>query len=225
MLISFCTPCMNRNEDLKTTLPIRIATADSLPPVEIAIVDYNSKDRVSDILNPCLLTGKTYFTYRRYSGRDTYHAAHANNLAMTLGSGEWVVLVPADVYLHTGYLYALRQRIEEGCIWANTQKKHRSVIAIRKSEFIASGGYDERFEMYGPDDVDLIERLHRRGCKHGIIPDECISSIYTSPAKKIENYRLKISHKELGAMNMPWLEENRRNQVLVANPDGWGKWK
>lgn len=229
MLISLCTPCMNRKDDLMATMPSKIAAAKASPPVEIAVVDYNSgnglRDFINDIIDSTYLGGGGFFTYRKYTGRDTYHAAHANNLAMMLGGGEYVVLIPADVFIEPGFILSLRENIDQGCVWSNTSRKHRSAIAILRNEFIAMGGYDEHFEMYGPDDIDIIERLERRGCKRGEIPDEFVSSIYTPPDRKVENYRIKASHKELGAMNMPHLSENRKNGVLVANSGiEWGKW-
>jgi glycosyltransferase involved in cell wall biosynthesis len=212
---------MNRLDDLIATLPKKIGATIESPPVEIVVVDYNSRDGLGEYAHSSL------FTYRKYTGRDTYSAAHANNLAMMAGSGEYVVLVPADVYLEDGYLSSLRDRINQGAVWCNTAKKHRSTIAILKTEFVAAGGYDERFEMYGPDDLDLIERLERRGVQHGFIPDELVKDIYTSPEKKVANYRLKgMDHKRLGQLSIPYYLENKAAGALVANPGvEWGKWQ
>jgi hypothetical protein len=197
----------------------KVAARKASPPVEIVTLDYNSTDGIADY---ALNNGNVYLCY---AGRDYYHAAHANNLAMLLGSGEWVVLVPADIYLKEGYMTALREQIAQGAVWCNTDRKRRSTIAIRKDEFIAAGGYDERMEMYGPDDLDLIKRLERRGCKRGVIPDEFLTEIYTSPEKKVANYRLKgMSHKELGELSIHYYYENVSKGQLVANEDvEWGK--
>lgn len=229
-LISLCVPCMNRLEDLVLTMPYMIDAANASPPVEIAIVNYNSTDRMEDYIFSLMdngnLVSDNSIRYRKYTGRDTYHAAHANNLAMLLGSGEYVALIPADVFVGSDFISILRSLFGSGYEWCNTRKKHRSTIAIKRNEFVASGGYDERFEMYGPDDIDIIERLERRGLKHGFIPDEALSSIYTSPDKKVANYRIRASHKELGKMSMPYYYENRDNKVLVANVGAaWGEWE
>ncbi len=231
MLISLCTPVMNRLNDFTATMPFKIDAANVSPPVEILVVDYNSSDGLvtymHNLMDSTVLEGGSFFTYRFYSGKKYYHAAHANNLAMLAGSGEYVVLVPADVYINFYYVPVLRDKIEHGAVWCNTDHKRRSTIAIRKEEFIVAGGYDERMEMYGPDDLDLIERLERRGCKHGSIPDDLIHDIYTSPEKKVANYRLKgMSHKELGKLSLPFYYENRDSKQLVANPGiEWGSWK
>jgi len=229
MLISLCTPCMNRVDDFVATLPLKIIGANICPPVEIVTIDYDSQDGLDnymyDLMKNSHFDNGSFYTYRKYTGRDTYHAAHANNLAMLTGSGEYVVLVPADVYLERDYLVVLRDRIEKGCVWCNTDRKCRSTIAIKKDVFIEIGGYDERFEMYGPDDLDLIHRLERHGYKRGSIPNDLVHDVYTSPEKKIENYRIKgVSHKELGKMSMPYYYENEKNGSLVANVGiEWGK--
>lgn len=220
---------MGRLDDLMATMPARLEAAIISPPVEIAVVDYNSPDDLQaymgDLIATTGLPAGSFISYRKYFGRSTYHAAHANNLAMTFGLGAYLVLVPADIYLGGGYLPTLRALIADGCVWANTARKNRSTIAVSRGEFYECGGYDERMEMYGPDDVDLIERLTRRGGKHGTIPDEMVGAIYTTPEKKVANYRLKLSHKELGKLSLPFLEQNRAEEQLVANAGReWGQW-
>lgn len=229
MLISLCIPIMNRLDDFKETIGSHVSEALASPPVEIVVLDYNSTDGLNDymkgIMGRLMFTNESRITHKKYSGRDTYHAAHANNLAMLAGKGDWVVLVPADVFTMYGYVAALRNLIDIGYQWANTDKKRRSTIAINKDEFIYSGGYDERFECYGPDDVDLIERLERRGLKRGAINDNLLRDIFTSPEKKIANYRLKGSHVELGQALMPFLYDNRSRGQLVGNKGRiWGQW-
>lgn len=227
-LISLCIPVMNRLSDLAETMPSRVENANSSPPVEIVVLDYGSKDGLSnymyELMGRSVLVPGSYFTYVWYDKPQYFHSTHAYNLALLSGHGEWVVLNPADVYFRRGYIEALRACIAEGCLWANTDRKRRSTIAFNRAEFIAAGGYDERFESYGPDDVDIIERLERRGSKRGSIPDKLLHDIYTSPEKKIENYRVKGSHQELGKSLMPYLYENRAKRQLVANEGrDWGK--
>ena len=98
-----------------------------------------------------------------------------------------------------------------------------SLLVIHKEEFIDAGGFDERFEFYGPEDKEMVERLHRRGGKCGQYSRSLISAIYTPNEKKIAGYRLKIGKREMHKRMMKYFMENRENKLLVANPDGWGK--
>ena len=41
---------MNRTYDLKKTLPLTIQAADASPPVEIVVLNYNSKDDLEDYI-------------------------------------------------------------------------------------------------------------------------------------------------------------------------------
>jgi len=229
MLVSLCTPIMNRLEDFKETISYKIIAAQENPPIEIVILDYNSTDGLEDyvrnLMKTATLGNGSFFTYKKFTGRTTFHATHSYNLAMLLGQGEYVVLVPADVIIRSGYMFFLREEIKKNCIWINTSHKRRSTIAIKKEEFINMGGYDERFEFYGPDDIDIMERLIRRNAKRGEIPDRYLKDIFTPADKKIENYRLKMSHGEMGKMLMPFLYENREKKQLMANEGiEWGKW-
>ena len=95
---------------------------------------------------------------------------------------------------------------------------------IRKDEFIAAGGFDERMEYYGKNDRDLQNRLWRRGGKFTYYPSDILSTIPTPREAKFKNYRLKSAHR-MKVLNKEIYEENMRNKVLTVNPDGWGSWE
>lgn len=228
MLISLCVPIMNRLDDLIATMPDRLVNANSSPPVEIVILDYGSTDGLREYMYELMATTSlargSFFSYIWYEKPKFFHSTHAYNLALKSGIGTWVVLTPADVYLKDGYMTILRDRIWAGCQWCNTDKKRRSTIAFNRDEFIAMGGYDERFNTYGPDDVDIIERMNRRGLLRGSIPDSFLDEIYTEPSKKVANYKGDLSHRDLGKGLMRYLYQNRDEAQLVANAGKkWGE--
>lgn len=219
MLISFCVPIHNRLHDLKRTLPYLKNAAQASPPVEIVILDYNSTDGLEDYLND--IPGIKYY---RYDKRSYFHKAHAFNLAILSSKGEYFILLGSDAYPKQAYLHIIRQRIAEGCIWMRA-KELCGIICCQKKEFISTGGYDERFEFYGPEDRDLELRLQRRGEKFGLIPSGLMRVIPTSNEDKIKNFRLKLSKQEMYKLMRPIYEENATNYVLVANAGKpWGQW-
>jgi hypothetical protein len=99
------------------------------------------------------------------------------------------------------------------------------IFACQHGEFINAGGYDERFEFYGPEDRDLDLRLQRRGSEFGLVPNGLMSVIPTSDEDKVKNFRLKLSKQGMGRLMRPIFEENIANGVLVANQGReWGQW-
>ena len=227
MIISWCIPCHNRTYDLKKTLPLVIQAANQSSPVEIVILDYNSQD---DLAEYYAQTTQAHFdccdgvtlTYEKYTGRDYYHMAHAQNLSMIAASGEYVINVGADVIPAINYFSTIRELLSLGdVVWMSS--KRYGMAVIRKDEFIAAGGNDERLEFYGKTDRDLIDRLHRRGGKYVRYPDNIMTTIPTSREQKWKNYRLRSAHR-MKVLNKEIYEENMRNEVLTVNPDGWGSW-
>lgn len=224
--ISVCIPCMNRAYDLKVALPYIIEAANASPPIEIMILDYNSRDDLSEYIEQVreerLLSIDNTLRYAKYAGRDYYHMAHAWNLVVKSSTGEYICIMGTDIMPHEGYFVAARRLIADGCIWMRGRLL-KGVLICQREEFITAGGYDERFEFYGPEDRELDERLTRRGEKFGLLPN-LLRVIPTSKADKIANYRI-ASRFEMKKRMRRIYEENQRNEVLVANKGiEWGQW-
>jgi len=227
MLLSFCIPDMDRTYDLKKIMHYLKAAAQESPPVEIVIVDYNSQDDLEDYIgqvrreNPWLL-----LTYRKYRGRDKYHMAHARNLTVKAANGEYIIIFSTDLYPNPGFLPTIRKIINEtGADWVHTSLEFVGVIVLKKSEFMAAGGYDEQFELYGPEDKDLNARLHRRGVKSATFRHNLLGQIHTPDHEKTKNYSVQISKRHMSARMQEFLRENNEKGVLVANEGKeWGDW-
>jgi hypothetical protein len=227
-LISLCTPIKNRLDDLRITMPLRIASANESPPVEIAILDCGSKDGLQEYMDELIeivrLVRGSFITYKRIE-RDYWHTAKAHNMGMLMGKGEYVVDLMADAKVYPRFVRCIRTLIDDGCIWGRASHFCGNKWVL-KQEFIDAGGYDERCELYGPDDKDLDYRLTLRGGKFGLIPDHLISEIYTMDAKKVANYRVKGTKHELSAMMRKYYYQNIDNNVNVANAGvEWGQWQ
>jgi len=229
MLISICIPCMNRAHDLKRTMPSLIAAANASPPVEIAVLDYNSGDDLREYVCKVRWTEpldwQTPITYRRYTGRDYYHLAHGYNLAVRASTGEYCAIMGTDAVVAPGYIAAVRKLIAEGAVWMRA-KDYKGIIVIQRQEFIDAGGYDERFEFYGGEDKDLEARLRRRGAKFGLMPQGLVHTLRTPDSEKTRNYRLPLSKREMMQRGAAIRAENNERGVLIANEGkGWGSWE
>lgn len=227
VLISICIPVHGRTHDLKQVMPHHFEIAAASPPVEISILDYNSPDDLREYMESLKhdpLAQRAHITYLRYTMRDYYHMAHARNMSVKLASGEYIIISSADLWFDNGFIPEIRERIAEGCVWMGA-KRYCGVLAIRRDEFIAAGGFDERFEFYGPEDRDLLLRMQRRGAKFGALAYDHIHDIPTPNSEKVKNYRLKIGKRGMADAMHPILYDNIEKGVLVANKGReWGQW-
>lgn len=226
MLLSICTPCMNRTYDLKKCLPSRIAAAAKSPPVEISIVNYNSIDDLDEYMKTVQVPDGVTLTYNKYTGRRrTWHMAHGFNLAILASQGEYFWLMGTDVYLKENAVQTVRGMIEsEGFVWMHPSR-YKGIIVCQREEFIAAGGYDERFEFYGPEDREIDLRLTRRGGKLGIYPWQILEIIETPNIEKSRYYRKDGNKTTFSRLMRGYYYENDANNVLVANQGReWGQW-
>ena len=225
MKISFCVPCMDRLNDLERAMPHMIAAANASPPVEIALLDYNTHDALFAFARRQHgLAAGNELSYSRYAGREHYHLAHAWNLAVLASSGEYVAVMGADAMPSPQYVVEARKLIADGCIWIRGPH-YKGIVIMQRSEFIDAGGYDERFEFYGGEDKELEARLRRRGGKFGLLPDGLVRTLRTGEADKTANFRLKLSKSEMMALGKAIRDENNARGLLVANEgQAWGQW-
>jgi len=229
MKISVCIHCGNRAHDLKQVFPsLIIAANNSQGPVEISVLDYNSQDGLAEFILEMQQAGELgscELSYRRYTGRDYYHMAHARNLSALASHGDFVLISCADIFMQPTYLQMVRQELEKGYTWLHHSDRYVGVICVSRQEFVEAGGYDERFEFYGREDKDLLARLHRRGAPHVEIPD-LLSLIYTPWDKKLKNYRLPLSRNQMRKHSKSIYLQNIEEGILVANEGKeWGQWE
>jgi len=223
MKISICIHCMNRLDDLRQIMPHLYAAADSCPPVEIVIVDYNSSDGLGAYVDE--IVRERDITYRRYEGREYFHLAHARNLSALAAHGDCLVLTGADIIISPEYMQAVREAVEGGAVFVHQSSRFVGVLCVRRDEFIAAGGYDERFEGYGKEDKDLLARLLRRGRPHAEIPT-LLDLIVTPWSKKLANYDPALGGRnQMRKRSKPLYQGNVEAGILVANEGKeWGSW-
>lgn len=225
MKISMAIMCGNRLSSLKISLPYMIKTCQKSLPSEIAIVDYNSKDGLEDWLKTVEFPEGVEYKYRKYTGREYFHMAHAKNLAALNSTGDYIICADADFMPAEDFVSVIRKMIEEeNYVWMQGPEC-QSVIVVKREEFIEAGGYDERFEFYGPDDKEMCIRLFRRGGKFGRIPWDLMKAIHTQRKVKFATYRPGVSQEEMGFIGNGVFHSSYKNYTLVANTRApWGQW-
>ena len=217
---------MNRTYDLKVSLPSMIKAGQLSPPFEISLVNYNSKDDLDEWIKTIEVPEGVSLSYRKYTGRDSFHMAHARNLSVVNSTGDYIIIGSADMVLHDDFVQIVRQMIEEGGYTWMQEIEYKGFIVVKREEFMAAGGYDERYEFYGTEDRDIDLRLFRRATgKFGRIPNGHIDLIRTAKRDKRKYYRPGITAEEMAARASRVYEKNYIRYVLVANEgQPWGQW-
>jgi GT2 family glycosyltransferase len=234
MIISFCIPNMNRTHDLRKTLPYAIVAANESPPVEILVLDYDSKDGLVQFLqetsdNEFLETGNV-LTYAKSAPHEYFSISHARNCAAKASKGDYLAILDADIALQIDFVEVVRALIDkEQPAWMVESRNGLGRLPIvRRDEFMNAGGYDERFNVCGPEDKDICARLKRRGGKFVAYPD--LTFEIPTP------YRMKFANvdarpyagmgqikREMSRAMRVYYEENNTRGVLVANEGKeWG---
>jgi hypothetical protein len=230
MILSYTIPCHKRTEDLLDALPSVIAAAKSSPPVQIVIVDYGNPTPLADEIRHITdtMTEAYGITTVVYRGRDHYHMAHARNLSIRASIGEYVTIGATYIHLLPTFFPTIREELRRDPtvgFFRSITNGYLGVVTVRRTELIAAGGFDERFEFYGKEDRDLIHRLRRRHVPQSYYYlDDMLRLQLTSKNKKVRNYRLPLSLQEMGRINKDIIDENDRLGVLVANEGKeWGQ--
>lgn len=229
MKISLCVPIHNRNYDFKNVLPTWIKAANASPPVEIVVLNYNSPDDLEEYMDSMktvqLAEGNSLQHYK-YLYKNYFHMAHSRNLAVLSTTGEFVVMLSADCPMSEDFIIRVRELIAEfkSNFWI-TIRKNEGVIGFYLKDFVNAGGYDERFEFYGPEDKDISARFARRGMTRITLSINYVGIIHTPNEIKGRNYRIPLSKREMGKLMSPIYFENNEKGILVANEGKeWGQW-
>jgi Sulfotransferase domain/N-terminal domain of galactosyltransferase len=181
-MINFCTTCRGRTSHLKLTLPRNLADNKS-PNSRFVVLNYNSPDGLLDYVvthhQEDLRTGKlVVYSFAPDDGK--WHMAHAKSMAMRLGileGADTVVTLDADNFAGPNLDEYIAANLEPGSFlhpdfaaikrmpWTAERplRGFAGRLAIRSQDFLKLGGYDEQFDIWGSEDIDLLGRLHRSG--------------------------------------------------------------
>jgi hypothetical protein len=143
--------------------------------------------------------------------------AHARNVGIKAACGDVVCAFVADQIVAPNFFTAVAERLQPGTFltWEET-------FVCYRDDIVAAGGFDERFELYGPEGKELTERLERRGLRRVKLPkDSLVSQLPTQYKDKISNYAQQLSRREMHHIGMDtW---KACGEQLVANVGkDWG---
>lgn len=221
MTFSWCVPCRGREADLLVSWPALARAWE--PGVELVLVDYGCTPPLAETVTPaedryCLLTRMVRVE------APWYRMAHARNVAIRAAVGDVIVISSTDITPQVGYFSMLRARFEEtGAYWLEPTPRYLGVIAVQRQALLDAGGFDERFDYYGPEDRELAERLHRRGLAHATYPSSWLSVRPTPQAEKRRHYAPMPEDEMYRRGRTVWADCQARAQLVANDGLEWGQ--
>jgi hypothetical protein len=196
--VVFCTTCKNRLDHLAKTLPKNVSDN---PSARTVLLDYNSQDGLEDWVKTYNgrrdLLGGNLVVYK-FTEPSPFRMAHAKNLAHRLGileGGEVLVNLDADNYAGHRFDLYLGEQFEapDVFLWSRMVKgeMRRGIsgrIAVTRDAFLLSGGYDEVFAKWGPDDKDFNVRLRRLGFEGKEIDPKFLEALTHNDKMRFREY-------------------------------------
>lgn len=183
--LSFCITCMGRLSHLQQTLFVNLRDNQETGSLEFVLLDYSSPDGlatwVRNEMADYLKSGR--LVYYSAAGFQRFHMAHAKNIAHRAARGEIVCNLDADnftgprfaEYLIQVFVGKKRFVVCPGSAKGQYGRGAHGRIAMRKCDFEAIGGYDERMQFgWGFDDKDIIRRAHMAGYREHTIPPDSL---------------------------------------------------
>jgi sulfotransferase family protein/glycosyl transferase family 7 (putative galactosyltransferase) len=204
--VAFCITCKGRTQHLERTLPKNLADNHGLS--KFVVLDYNSKDNLNAYLTskyPDLIESGKLAVYR-FGGVGPFKMAHAKNMTHRLGIREGadvLVNLDADNYTGLGFDQYVIDRFQQFgnniLLWARWNKPGADPkahipkgcsgrIVVTKQAFLKAGGYDEKYDTWGPDDKDFHYRLRLMGYSPHEIDRQYLNAILHTDKMRFREY-------------------------------------
>jgi hypothetical protein len=172
--LTIITTCKGRLAHLKDSLPAMLASG-----AHVVLVDYDCPDSAGDWVE----ANQPEARLVRVRDRPFFNRCEARNLGAAAADGEWLLFLDADVCPPAGFAALLEPLLTPGAYLLPEPRPAElwGAIVVSKADFDAVGGYDEAFEGWGAEDVDLIERLMIAGVEERAFPGAGLRAIHHAP--------------------------------------------
>jgi len=202
--IVFVTTCKGRLPHLERTLPQNMADNRDYPACRFVVLDYDSPDDLAGWVGrfQAAVPDGRLVCYSYRNGGAPFHMAHAKNMAHRCGlleGADVLVNVDADNFTGRGFARFVAGRFRRNpnvFLWANRNqpdplrypKGCNGRIAVSADWFLKSGGYNEKYSQWGPDDKDFHFRLRRFGLDACEIPRQYLEVILHHDKMRFREY-------------------------------------
>jgi hypothetical protein len=187
---------------VKQTLPQNLADN---PDARFVLLNYNSGDDLVSYITEHhradIDSGRLAF-YSTYEP-ERFQMAHAKNMAHRLGileGADILVNLDADNFAGRGFAKYLQDEFaaaaycgREYFMWAKMVKGElaRGIngrMAVTRNAFLMAGGYDEKYNTWGPDDEDFKVRLRMLGIEDAEIDPRYLDAVKHTDRARFREY-------------------------------------
>ena len=201
--IALCLTCKGRTPHVEQTLPKNLESNTDYQNAVFIVLNFNSADNLLMYLvtnhKPAMKSGR--LVVYSFGGDGPFRMAFAKNLAHRCGmleGADILVNLDADNLTGPGFAsYIARQftlyNKDEIFLWARMIQGQlkRGVsgrIAMSSNSFVLAGGYDEKYDNWGPDDKDMNVRLQRLGRLPLEIESQYLDAIHHKDKLRFKEY-------------------------------------
>ncbi len=181
--LCFVTSCMGRLRALRQTLGSVDAQLDST----VVVVDYSCPEGSGDWVESAYPGVRVV----RESGQTRYNHSRSRNLGARAATDQWLCFCDADILfaptfaaavvpmLHRGHYYR-PDPLDDLGIWGT--------FVCHRADFERVGGYDEVYQGWGDEDMDLYDALEMAGVKRQNFSASLLRHLPHDDAERVRFY-------------------------------------
>lgn len=218
---SIIVTCKGRLEQLKHTVPHHISNAPDFP-WELIVVDYGCPDGTAQWVK--CLKHPNITAIEVLSNVEYFNLSRARNIGAVHAGGKFLAFCDADVYPNGPWLQTIVEATDAPGVSMCRPKWKRGgcgICCIPAATFKEIRGFDESFEGWGWEDIDLKSRADKAG-KVVDYPASLFKVMKHKRAESVQYYkdqRVKGNIPVTNGIN----KKKARNRKGLPNPDGYGQ--
>jgi glycosyltransferase involved in cell wall biosynthesis len=187
--VAIVTICRGRLAHLQQTLPHMVAEG----PDELVVVDYDCPEGTEEWVR----RNHPEVTVIKATDPNGWCAAKARNIGARGLKSDWIMFADADVRLKGGVVPWIREHARPNHFYLIDKRAKRRIrnlegtVICSRADYLAVGGYDEAFRLWGGEDKDFYYRLADNEVRQAHYPPFEIQTIPHDNALRTAQYDLE----------------------------------
>lgn len=211
--IAFCTTCRGRTAHLKQTLPQNIDDNRDYANCVFVVLIYASGTEAQQYLktfHAADIASGRLVVYSYEDGGAAFKMALSKNIAARCGileGAQILVTLDSDNFTGPGFAQFIAERFREPGVFpgiflcpnyqlikslphgaSRPPRGYAGRLAVWSQTFIKMGGYDEIYDTWRGEDIDMNFRLQRSGYSMRYIPNHHLNAINHSAEVRFKEY-------------------------------------